>query len=42
MALPLPLYPIQILWINLVANSALDKTFPFLKDEEDVMNRASK
>jgi len=39
MALPLPLYPIQILWINLVANSALDKTFPFLKDEEDVMNR---
>ncbi|WP_309499893.1 cation-transporting P-type ATPase [Sulfurovum sp.] len=40
MALPLPLYPIQILWINLVANSALDKTFPFLKDEEDVMNRA--
>ncbi len=40
MALPLPLYPIQILWINLVANSALDKTFPFLKDEEDVMKRA--
>ncbi|MFT7861096.1 MAG: cation-transporting P-type ATPase, partial [Sulfurimonas sp.] len=40
MSLPLPLYPIQILWINLVANSALDKTFPFLKDEEDVMNRA--
>lgn len=40
MALPLPLYPVQILWINLVANSALDKTFPFLKDEEDVMNRA--
>ncbi|QOP42417.1 cation-transporting P-type ATPase [Sulfurimonas marina] len=39
MSLPLPLYPIQILWINLVANSALDKTFPFLKDEEDVMNR---
>jgi len=40
MALPLPLYPVQILWINLVADSALDKTFPFLKDEEDVMNRA--
>ncbi len=39
MALPLPLYPVQILWINLVADSALDKTFPFLKDEEDVMNR---
>jgi len=40
MALPLPLYPVQILWINLVADSALDKTFPFLKDEEDVMKRA--
>lgn len=40
MALPLPLYPVQILWINLVADSALDKTFPFLKDEEDVMRRA--
>jgi len=40
MALPLPLYPVQILWINLVADSALDKTFPFLKDEEDVMSRA--
>lgn len=39
MALPLPLYPVQILWINLVADSALDKTFPFLKDEDDVMNR---
>ena len=37
MALPLPLYPVQILWINLVADSALDKTFPFLKEEEDVM-----
>ncbi len=40
MGLPLPLYPVQILWINLVADSALDKTFPFLKSEEDVMNRA--
>jgi len=39
MALPLPLYPVQILWINLVSDSALDKTFPFLKDEEDVMKR---
>ena len=40
MALPLPLYPVQILWINLVADSALDKTFPFLKEEEDVMRKA--
>ena len=39
MALPLPLYPVQILWINLVSDSALDKTFPFLKEEEDVMLR---
>jgi Ca2+-transporting ATPase len=39
MSLPLPLYPVQILWINLVSDSALDKTFPFLKDEEDVMIR---
>ena len=38
LALPLPLYPVQILWINLVADSALDKTFPFMKDEVDVMN----
>ncbi|HEY9191132.1 MAG TPA: cation-transporting P-type ATPase [Sulfurovum sp.] len=40
MALPLPLYPVQILWINLVSDSALDKTFPFLKEEEDVMHKA--
>lgn len=38
MALPLPLYPVQILWINLVSDSALDKTFPFMKEEGDVMN----
>lgn len=40
LSLPLPLYPVQILWINLVSDSALDKTFPFLKEEEDVMNKA--
>lgn len=39
MGLPLPLYPVQILWINLVSDSALDKTFPFMRDEEDVMCR---
>lgn len=40
MALPLPLYPVQILWINLVSDSALDKTFPFMKEEGDMMSRA--
>lgn len=40
MSLPLPLFPVQILWINLVSDSALDKTFPFLKEEEDVMSKA--
>lgn len=40
LSLPLPLYPVQILWINLVSDSALDKTFPFLKEEEDAMNKA--
>ncbi|MBU1659376.1 cation-transporting P-type ATPase [bacterium] len=42
MGYPLPLYPLQILWINLVADSALDKTFPFIKEEGDVMNRKPK
>jgi Ca2+-transporting ATPase len=35
--LPLPLVAIQILWINLVAEGVLDKTFPFIKEEGDVM-----
>jgi Ca2+-transporting ATPase len=39
---PLPLYPLQILWINLVADSALDKTFPFIREEGDVMKRGPK
>ncbi|MBU0721524.1 cation-transporting P-type ATPase [bacterium] len=42
MGYPLPLYPLQILWINLVADSALDKTFPFIKEEGDVMSRKPK
>jgi len=42
MGYPLPLYPLQILWINLVADSALDKTFPFIKEEGDVMQRRPK
>ncbi|MGB6018033.1 MAG: cation-transporting P-type ATPase [Sulfurimonadaceae bacterium] len=42
MGYPLPLYPLQILWINIVADSALDKTFPFIKEEGDVMKRKPK
>ncbi len=38
--LPLPLTPIQILWINLVGDGVQDKTFPFAKEEGDVMKRS--
>ena len=37
--MPLPLLPIQILWINLVTDGVQDKTFPFIKEEGNVMNR---
>ena len=37
--LPLPLYPIMILWINLVTDGTQDKTFPFIKAEDNVMDR---
>jgi len=40
--LPLPLYPTQILWINLVTDGVQDKTFPFAKEEGDVMERPPK
>lgn len=40
--LPLPLFPIQILWINLVTDGVQDKTFPFIKEEGDVMVRKPK
>lgn len=40
--LPLPLLPIQILWINLVTDGVQDKTFPFIKEEGDVMSRRPK
>lgn len=39
MGYPIPLYPVQILWANIVADSALDKTFPFIREEGDVMKR---
>ena len=37
--LPLPLSPIQILWINLVTDGVQDKTFAFAKEEGSVMKR---
>lgn len=40
--LPLPLIPIQILWINLVTDGVQDKAFPFAKEESDVMKREPK
>jgi P-type Ca2+ transporter type 2C len=42
LSLPLPLYPIHILWINLVADGVQDKTFPFIKEEGNVMKRKPK
>lgn len=38
-SLPIPLAPIQILWINIVSDGVQDKTFPFAKEEGDVMRR---
>lgn len=37
--LPLPLLPIQILWVNLVTDGVQDKTFPFIREEGNVMAR---
>lgn len=37
--LPLPLYPTQILWINMVTDGVQDKTFPFIREENNVMER---
>jgi Ca2+-transporting ATPase len=40
--LPLPLLPIQILWVNLVTDGVQDKVFPFIREEGDVMGRPPK
>ncbi|ACO03786.1 MAG TPA: cation transporter [Persephonella sp.] len=40
--LPLPLYPLQILWINVVTEGVQDKTFPFSREEKDVMSEKPK
>lgn len=40
MALPLPLHPTQILWVNIVTDGVCDKTFAVCKEEGDVMRRS--
>lgn len=40
--LPLPLYPTQILWINLVTDGVQDKAYPFTKFEGDPMREPPK
>lgn len=42
LSLPFPLYPTQILWINLVTDGVQDKTFPFNKEERDLMKEKPK
>ncbi|NGX52163.1 MAG: Calcium-transporting ATPase 1 [Candidatus Anoxychlamydiales bacterium] len=41
-SLPLPLTPLQILWINIVTDGVQDKIFPFAKEEGDVMLKGPK
>lgn len=40
MALPLPLHPTQILWVNIVTDGVCDKAFAVCKEEGDVMRRS--
>lgn len=40
MALPLPLHPTQILWINILTEGVCDKTFAVCKEEGEVMRRS--
>ena len=42
MNLPFPLYPTQILWINLVTDGVQDKAFPFNREEIDLMRERPK
>lgn len=37
MGLPLPIHPTQILWINIVTDGVIDKTFPMCREEGNVM-----
>lgn len=41
-SMPLALSAIQILWINLVTDGVMDKTFPFIKEEGNVMKQKPK
>lgn len=40
MGLPLPIHPTQILWINIVTDGVVDKTFPMCKEEGNVMKKS--
>lgn len=42
LGLPLPLYPTQILWINLVTDGVQDKTFAFTKHSEKILEQPPK
>ncbi|MDP3266739.1 MAG: cation-transporting P-type ATPase [Sulfuricurvum sp.] len=37
LGLPLPIHPTQILWINIVTDGVIDKTFPMCREEGEVM-----
>lgn len=37
MGLPLPIHPTQILWVNIVTDGVIDKTFPMCREEGNVM-----
>ncbi len=39
MGLPLPVHPTQILWINIVTDGVVDKTFPMCREEGNVMQK---
>lgn len=39
LGLPLPIHPLQILWVNIVSDGVTDKTFPMCREEGSVMHR---